>query len=155
VHEDGWQIPGCPVNGPAIASNDNNVIVAWYTGAQGKPQVLAAFSNDGGGSFAKPIVVDENNPFGRVAVAMTAEKHAVLCWMAASHDGAAIRLVKIQPDGARSDEITIARTASSRAVGFPALALHGETAVVVWTNPGEQLRAMSVSLNNLSIKSSD
>src|SRR5262249_19852136 len=33
LSKDGWEINGCPVNGPAISSSGKNVAVAWYTGA--------------------------------------------------------------------------------------------------------------------------
>jgi hypothetical protein len=36
VNQDNWQIDGCPVNGPAISSNAQNVAVAWFTGAEEK-----------------------------------------------------------------------------------------------------------------------
>ncbi|HZD05512.1 MAG TPA: hypothetical protein VE173_11350, partial [Longimicrobiales bacterium] len=33
VHEDGWHMEACPVNGPAVAARDRDVVVAWFTGA--------------------------------------------------------------------------------------------------------------------------
>ena len=37
VYNDAWEIAGCPVNGPAIASFKNNVVVAWFTAANEHP----------------------------------------------------------------------------------------------------------------------
>src|SRR5262249_8932861 len=31
VHHDGYQIDGCPINGPAIAAHAKDVVVAWFT----------------------------------------------------------------------------------------------------------------------------
>ncbi len=51
VHADNWKIPGCPVNGPAIAASGRHVAVAWFTSAPPNPRVYVAFSEDGGASF--------------------------------------------------------------------------------------------------------
>ena len=66
VHDDGWRIPGCPVNGPAVAHGDGHLAVAWFTAAQDRPRVLLAFSHDGGASFDAPIQIDGDRPVGRV-----------------------------------------------------------------------------------------
>ena len=42
VHDDGWVIPGCPVNGPSVAALGDAVVVAWFTGAGNTPRVRAA-----------------------------------------------------------------------------------------------------------------
>src|SRR5688500_17846805 len=46
--KDNWQIGGCPVNGPALASRGSFVALAWFTGADNKPAVKAAHSKDEG-----------------------------------------------------------------------------------------------------------
>lgn len=35
IAQDNWQVYGCPVNGPALASYKEKVALAWYTGAGG------------------------------------------------------------------------------------------------------------------------
>src|SRR6185436_19389464 len=39
LSKDGWEIDGCPVNGPAVSSGGKNVAVAWFTAPDDKPQV--------------------------------------------------------------------------------------------------------------------
>jgi hypothetical protein len=51
VARDNWLMPACPVNGPAIAANQNSVWAAWYTAANDKPSVRLAHSNNSGESF--------------------------------------------------------------------------------------------------------
>lgn len=51
IHEDAWQIHGCPVNGPAIAADGRRVAVAWFTAAEARAHVKAALSTDGGATF--------------------------------------------------------------------------------------------------------
>lgn len=54
VHDDGWVIAGCPVNGPAIAADGDFVAVAWFTAADDEPRTRIAVSTDGGRSFSRP-----------------------------------------------------------------------------------------------------
>ena len=72
VHRDGWQIAGCPVNGPTVVANGRDVVTAWYTYAVQRATVRVAFSSDGGATFAPPIEVDgptgARAPIGRVDV---------------------------------------------------------------------------------------
>jgi hypothetical protein len=51
VHEDGWETGACPVNGPAVDANGRQVVVAWFTAAQGVPRVKIAFSRDAAERF--------------------------------------------------------------------------------------------------------
>ena len=80
VHEDGWVMPGCPVNGPRLAVNDDAVVVAWYTGAGGGAgRVLASFLE--GDAFGEPIQVDEGAPIGRVDVVATGADQLLVAWL--------------------------------------------------------------------------
>src|SRR5262249_8120144 len=46
LSKDGWEIEGCPINGPAVSSNGKNVAVAWFTAPNEKPQVNLLMSID-------------------------------------------------------------------------------------------------------------
>ncbi|MHC5008361.1 MAG: sialidase family protein, partial [Planctomycetota bacterium] len=54
VHDDGWTMAACPVNGPAVDARGRLVAVAWYTGAANRPAVRVAFSRDAGATFNPP-----------------------------------------------------------------------------------------------------
>ncbi|MGK7295870.1 MAG: sialidase family protein, partial [Candidatus Wenzhouxiangella sp. M2_3B_020] len=66
VHADGWEIAGCPVNGPAITADGRFVAVAWFTMASGTPRVHVAVSRDAGASFADPATLSPGSALGRV-----------------------------------------------------------------------------------------
>ena len=51
VARDGWVMPACPVNGPAVAAAGRKVWTAWYTAAGGQPALRVAYSSDAGASF--------------------------------------------------------------------------------------------------------
>jgi hypothetical protein len=81
VHEDGWHIEACPVNGPALASRGDTVAIAWFTGAQDTARVRVAFSTDGGQRFAAPVRVDGGTPAGRVGIALDDDGNAIVSWL--------------------------------------------------------------------------
>lgn len=136
LHQDGWQIAGCPVNGAALAASGNRVVATWYTAPADSPQVLVASSSDGGVTFGAPLRVDEGSAIGRVAVAMLDADRAVVAWVEQDGEGAAIRMCVIGEEGA-SDPVTVAATSASRASGFPQVVNDGERLVFAWTEPGE------------------
>ena len=70
LNPDGWKIAGCPVNGPAAASNGGRAVVAWYTIADGQPQMRAALSTQGGGQFLQPLRIDDSRPLSGVSAVM-------------------------------------------------------------------------------------
>src|SRR5262249_59963708 len=62
LSKDGWEIQGCPVNGPAISSAGQHVAVAWFTAAHDQPGVYAALSADSGVTFGPQILVGDGKP---------------------------------------------------------------------------------------------
>jgi hypothetical protein len=138
VHADGWRIPGCPVNGPALASVGNRVGIAWFTGAGDAPRLRAAFSADGGASFDEPLVVDDGHPEGRVDVLMTAEGELWIAWLERTPQGADVRLRRVGTDGTIHPSMVVAASSESRASGFPRMAFDpGGAILLAWTDPSE------------------
>lgn len=143
VHEDGWQIHGCPVNGPAVAAEGRRVAVAWYT-AWPKPRVLVAFSEDGGANFRPPVVIDGKEPSGRVDLVLVGGE-AVVSWMATTPKGPAIHLRRVSPKGKRGKVMVVPATAPA-AKSFPRLTVLGDRLVVAWTEGGETSAVRVASL---------
>ena len=101
VHADGWKMPACPVNGPALAAHGDAVVVAWYTAAGGTPSVQLARSDDAGAHFAAPVAVDRGEAVqGRVAVALDAAQAWVL-WVREDAGGQSLQLARYAPDLSR------------------------------------------------------
>lgn len=154
VHQDNWQIPGCPVNGPAIAAAGRRVAVAWFTAAEpAGPRVLLAFSEDGGKSFGKPVLIDGEKPPGRVDLQLDAKGDAIVSWLASMGEGGAIRLRRVSPKGAAGMPMTVAATSAARSSGFPRTAISGDRLWLAWVEnaPGEggasRVRVGSVPLS--------
>ena len=91
VHGDGWEIEGCPVNGPSVAASGRRVAVAWFTAAKDTPRVKIAFSEDAGASFGQPVQVDDGSPIGRVEVLMLRDGSAFVVWLERADKGAEVR----------------------------------------------------------------
>lgn len=141
VGADGWKIPGCPVNGPAVAAEGESVAVAWFTAAKPTPRVQVAFSRDGGASFEAPIVVDDGRPLGRVDLALTAEAVAMVSWLAVNPQDnglADLRLASVVAAAtAPPSSQVVASTTSARTSGFPRLTRRGGSLYLVWVDLGE------------------
>jgi hypothetical protein len=143
IHPDGWEIYGCPVNGPSVAAVGRRVAVAWFTGAKETPRVKLAFSTDGGASFGSPIQVDDGAPVGRVEVVLLADGSAMIAWLERVEKAGEIRVRRIGLDGKRDPAITIAQSTAARASGFPQLARSGDELVLAWTDSGQPPRVQT------------
>jgi hypothetical protein len=146
VHDDGWVIRACPVNGPAVAAEGDHVVVAWFTAAGGGDvgRVLAAVSTDGGASFGPPVRVDDGRGMGRVGVVMLDGGEALVTWLEGADDGAEIRTRRVG-DGAAGPSAALATTLAARASGFPRVARRGDEILFAWTLPGEEPSVLTAS----------
>lgn len=136
VHEDGWRIAGCPVNGPALAAREEKVAIVWFSAADDTPRVKAAFSSDAGVTFGQPLVVDDGHPEGRVDALMTPDGGVWASWLERTQDGADVRLRRIDADGSLHPAITVAESSEARASGFPRMAFDPSgDLVIAWTDP--------------------
>lgn len=137
VHNDGWKINACPVNGPAIDAHGQRVALAWFTAASASPRVKLAFSANGGAKFTPPVRIDDGNPSGRVDVALLPNGDALVSWIERTGgDTAAVRLRRVDRKGKASASMTIAASSAARASGFPRMAIAGEHLMLAWTAPG-------------------
>jgi hypothetical protein len=150
VHADDWTMPACPVNGPSVAAQQNNVVVAWYTAAGDSPAVKLARSTDSGAVFAKPVTVDTGAATqGRVVVAIDAQQVWVV-WLREDAGKQSLWLARYALD--LSKEIQRIKLTDlqgkGRATGFPKLVLNGAAAHVVWTDVVDgapQVRGLRIS----------
>lgn len=135
IAEDGWQVFGCPVNGPAIDAHGSQVGVAWYSQGSGSPRVQFARSADGGRSFGDAVLIDADGPIGRVDVAIDQTGCAVVSWIGREDSGAAeLRYRSIGMDGAVSATQVLTRIAATRPSGFPRMANLNGGVLIAWTD---------------------
>ncbi len=149
VHADGWKIAACPVNGPALATADERVALAWFTSANDSAKVKVAFSADAGATFGAPVRVDEGQPAGRVDVALLRDGSALVSWIERTGgDTAEVRVRRVSPDGTPAPAITVAASSAARASGFPRMVIRGGDAIFAWTEPGKSSAIRLAKLSN-------
>jgi hypothetical protein len=142
VHEDGWKIDGCPVNGPAVAAAGDQVVVAWFTAAHDTSRVRVAFSMDGGASFAEPTDLAVGpRALGRVDVQWLPDGRALVSWLDRTPaNEAAVTVAAVSTDGRVRWEGSAGTTAATRASGFPRMTRVGDAVWLAWTVPGDTPR---------------
>lgn len=139
VHQDGWHMPACPVNGPAIDALASEVAVAWFT-APDQPRVRLAFSSDAGRSFSPPVEVAAGRVTGRVDVVLLGNGRAVVSWLEETPAGAEIRVQPFTRSGVAGGAVTVARSSANRSSGFPQMIRAGDRLLFAWTEAAEPLR---------------
>lgn len=140
---EGWEIAGCPVNGPQVAVHGDTVIAAWFTAANNQPRNYMAVSDDGGLSFGDARVIDRGAPAGRVGVAFNREGEALLSWIGSGKQGSRV-YGRIWRDSGLGDSFVIGEVDGSRASGFPRAAAFGREFLVAWTDPEDGSSVITV-----------
>ena len=133
IHNDGWEINGCPVNGPKVASNSNNLAISWFTVFNEKPTVNLSFSKSNGASFGTPIKINDDDAIGRVDVAFLNPQEVLVSYIEGDDVGTYLRIKKVSIDGKVSAPITISKIDGGRNSGVPQLEILDNDAFIVWT----------------------
>lgn len=139
LHADGWQIDGCPVNGPRLAAGPTAVAASWYTGADGG-QVRVSLADARARSFGPPVRVDEGAAVGRGDVLVLADGSTVVGWMEHGRSDSRWCLRLLRPGAEPGPVLVLAETSSARSSGFLRLAADGENVLAAWTESAPEPR---------------
>ena len=143
VHEDGWMIPGCPVNGPKLAEKDGKIAIAWFTAPEGDSQINVAFSDDSGKSFSSPIRIDAGKPIGRVDIGWLNDESVTVSWLEANDENASLVYRTLGRKGPLSEVMEVETLAGGRGIGYPQFEMLGEKILFLWTDPIEKTQIKS------------
>ena len=142
---DGWEIDGCPINGPAVSANGRNIAVAWFTAPDDdKPQVYVLMSADSGKTFGKKIRIDDGNPIGRVDVVSRSSGAAVVSWVERTSQGAQVRVREVAANGTAAAPMNVSGTAGLGSGVFPRMVRSGDDIVVAWTDASKPAQIRTV-----------
>ena len=133
VHDDGWKIAACPVNGPMLSARGRDVVLSWFTLKNDVGHAYAAFSTDAGRTFGAPIQLDEVSALGRVDVVLLADGSAAATWIEFANQRSTFVMRRVDPTGTRSPVVPVAAIAGARASGYPRIAHHDGELVFAWT----------------------
>ena len=152
IHNDGWKVNGCPVNGPKVAVNSTNLAIAWFTVFNDSPLVNVSFSKNDGDSFGTPLKISDHNAIGRVDVAFLNSKQVIVSYMEFDDIGTYLRIKKVSINGKVSKPITISKIDGGRNTGVPQLEIINNDIFIVWTttvNGINQLKSIKLSSKNI------
>jgi hypothetical protein len=130
VHEDGWKIAACPINGPAISARGKDVVVAWFAAPSDEGKTFAAFSHDAGRTFGPPIRIDNVGALGRVGVELLNDGSAAVTWVEFANQRGQFAVRRVEQNGTRGPIVNIAPSGGPR---FPRIAQHGDELLFAWT----------------------
>ncbi|NOT27936.1 MAG: exo-alpha-sialidase [Acidobacteria bacterium] len=133
VHDDGWEVYSCPVNGPVLSARGRNAAVAWFTAKDDKGQAWAAFSSDAGRTWGEPIRLDDGVSLGRVGIELLDDGSAVASWVEIAGDRGQFKVRRIEPSGDRSDAVPVSSSSVRLSMDTPRMARHGDDLFFAWT----------------------
>lgn len=145
LSSEGWEIAGCPVNGPAIAAFEDTVIASWFTAAGGQAMSYMAVSRDGGMTFSEPVALGGDTSIGRVGVTFNRGGAALLTWVGSQAGSPAVQGRFWRRDSGLEEAFEIGEIDASRASGFPRAAGLGDGFFVAWTEPDSGIRTVVVT----------
>ena len=91
----------------------------WFTGAQDPPKEQIVFSEDGGATLSKPVVLSTGHAFGNTSLALADNGGAIVSWLERNAAGDAKLLVReVSASGTAGPVVQIAEGGKS-AFGYP------------------------------------
>jgi hypothetical protein len=133
VHNDGWKIAGCPVNGPVVMAQDEHVAIAWFTGKDQNHQVKLVISKDSGATFSSPIIIAKEQALGRVGMTLLPNKDIVVSWVKYRKEDASLMLSRYSAEGVLLSNTLVSKLSKSRRSGFPVITSVNNNVFVTWT----------------------
>ena len=154
VHDDGWKINGCPVNGPNVDSYGDNVVVSWFSASNGRPKVNLKFSTDNGRTFGDKILIDEveNSPLGRVDIEFISETEAMISWLSTVNGKGKLLIRKIKTNGDIGPIKVVDEVSTERSTGFPQIEEFNDDVYISWTDnseSGKKVRVTKIPLSSI------
>lgn len=122
---DGWVMPGCPVNGPAVAARGERALLAWYTESR-EPRVLVATSEDGGRTWSGRAALPILHPLGRVDAGFAAGGTPFVTYLERTPQGASWTAARLGAAGEVLEILEMAPAAPGRSSGFGRLGALGD-----------------------------
>jgi hypothetical protein len=148
VHNDGWHLDGCPINGPALKAKGRDVALAWFTAPNDEGHAFVAFSRNAGETFSPPVRVDEVGSLGRVDVELLSDGSAMVSWIEFADKRATVMVRQVDRSGRRSAATTVTALGANRNSSYPRMARHGNDLLFAWTasEEGTQVQTATVRL---------
>lgn len=133
IADDGWEIAGCPVNGPTIEAQGDLVAIAWFSAANGSSVVQAVISADGGTTFDAPIEIASGRVSGHVDIAAIGPSSVAVSWVEADDSGSnAVNTRSLTTERHLGPVQTAGHTRLLRV--HPQMVNHDDDLILAWTD---------------------
>ena len=132
LYADDWQIAGCPVNGPSIVADGDQVAIAWFSAAGNVPVVRVMVSDNGGTTFGPPVEISRGRLAGYVGLAIIDRRTLAVSWVSRTPSGNALQLRTVAMDGSMGPVQQIADIGQVRV--FPQLGYRDGYLFLFWTD---------------------
>ena len=139
---DGWQIPGCPVNGSALATAGDLTLALWFTNAEDAARIRSAWRNSGG-TWSAVTDLQQGPAVGRVAAAADGQGRFHGLWMERREAGAVLmgQCWSQEGESLLPNPVELTGVNEARAGGFPtAVGLDSGGILLAWTSTGKEAR---------------
>ena len=134
LHKDDWNISGCPVNGPSIHADINNVSVGWFTAANDNPVIKLTKSSDHGNTFSTPYEIGLNSAVGHVNITVDRNDNTWMIWHKKISNGAvALMLSMLEDKTNQLSEMIIDETGNIPRYSVPQITNHNDEIIMAWT----------------------
>jgi hypothetical protein len=146
---DGWEHRACPVNGPALVAEGNQVTLVWYTAVKDQPRVYVVRSTDGARSFGQRSRVDGGATLGRVDAVPVGGGQVAVAWLESVGEAEAEwRTRLVGADGRLGPPRPVVRVGRARLAGFPRMAWTGRDLLlgITATGPAGGIRILRTPL---------
>ena len=136
IQKDNWVMPGCPVNGPSIATNGNIIAVSRFAVIKNKAKIILRLFKDGQAESGKEIILDENIPVGRCTTVCS--KDAVYnIWIGVDKKQTVLRMAEVSLSGKIKRKITLVPIDKDRSSGMPRAIFSNNYLWVSWTGSNQ------------------
>ena len=144
INQDGWQISGCPVNGPKIVTNNNEVMVAWFTVANEEPVIRFTKSKDYGKSFGSPVdIASGGNVLGHVDTAIDDNGTTWIIWQKKTQNSIELILSNVLNNNELGIQRIIYEGNDMPRFSNPQIAYSSKQLVIAWTKNSDDTTSVS------------
>ncbi|MDX1406143.1 MAG: sialidase family protein [Woeseiaceae bacterium] len=151
VANDGWEIPGCPVNGPVIQADGSLLSVAWFSASDNEPRVQVAWSQDAGRSMSAPVLVSDGGLLGHVGAAMLPGGDTVVSWLKSAAGNGELHLRRVSPSGEAGPDVVVAEATGVAAFSVPQLMRVGDGLLLAWTDASTEVSQVRTAMIPLQL----
>jgi hypothetical protein len=146
IFADHWKIAGCPVNGPAMSSENESVYRSWYGIRDSVSHVSFVMSKNAGQDWEQPEMLDNKMPLGRVDIA-SEDRNVNVSWIGKDdRDETWVKVATMDPISSKFNTTLVTKIDASRRSGVPILISTSNGLYLAYTHVDENFTQVKVKM---------